>query len=80
MNTTKKNDIFIDELKRTFPIYILGIVFHGIVIYILYKIPSIIGNILDALIKGNVSKDTIMNEVYMLIFYSRYNDYTKNNI
>ena len=66
----KSNKIFIDELKRTFPIYILGMVFHAIVIYILYKIPSIIGNILDLLIEGNSSKDVIMNEVYSLIFYS----------
>lgn len=66
----KSNKIFIDELKRTFPIYILGMVFHAIVIYILYKIPSIIGNILDLLIKGNASKDIIMHNVYSLIFYS----------
>ncbi len=69
-NKYKNNKIFIDELKRTFPIYILGMVFHAIVIYILYKIPSIIGNILDLLIEGNASKDIIMNEVYSLIFYS----------
>lgn len=69
-NKYKNNKIFIDELKRTFPIYILGMVFHAVVIYILYKIPSIIGNILDLLIKGNVSKEIIMNEVYSLIFYS----------
>lgn len=66
----KNNKIFIDELKRTFPIYILGMVFHAIVIYILYKIPSIIGNILDLLITGNISKDVIMKNVYSLIFYS----------
>lgn len=69
-NKHKNKKIFIDELKRTFPIYILGMVFHAIVIYILYKIPSIIGNILDLLIEGNASKDVIMNEVYRLIFYS----------
>lgn len=66
----KNNKIFIEELKRTFPIYILGMVFYAIVIYILYKIPSIIGEILDLLIKGNISKDIIMNEVYALVFYS----------
>lgn len=66
----KNNKLFIEELKRTFPIYILGMIFHAVVIYILYKIPSIIGNILDLLIKGNVSKDVIMNEVYRLVFYS----------
>ena len=66
----KNSKIFIDELKRTFPIYILGMIFHAIVIYILYKIPSIIGNILDLLIQGNASKEIIMKEVYSLIFYS----------
>lgn len=66
----KKNKIFTEELKRTFPIYILGMVFYAIVIYILYKIPSIIGNILDLLIEGNNSRDIIMNEVYRLILYS----------
>lgn len=36
----------------------------------LYKIPSIIGNILDLLLSGNASKESIMKEVYSLIFYS----------
>lgn len=66
----KSNDIFKSELKRTFPLYFLGMIFHAIVIYILYKIPSIIGNILDLLMQGNVNKDVIMLEVYRLIFYS----------
>lgn len=66
----KNNKIFVDELKRTIPIYILGMIFNGIVIYILYKIPQIIGNILDLLLQENISKDTIMKEVYALIFYS----------
>ena len=66
----KNSKKFIDELKRTFPIYIIGMIFHAIVIYFLYKIPSIIGNILDLLIEGNASKETIMREVYILIIYS----------
>ena len=66
----RRNKIFTDELKRTFPIYTLGIVFHAIVIYILYKIPNIIGDILDLLMTGNVNKEIIMSEVYKLIFYS----------
>ena len=66
----KQNKIFVEELKRTVPIYILGMVFHGIVIYILYKIPQIIGNILDLLMKADVSKEVIMKEVNSLIFYS----------
>lgn len=69
-NKHNNSKIFIDELKRTFPIYTIGIIFHAIVIYILYKIPSIIGNILDLLISGNASNDIIMAEVYKLIFYS----------
>ena len=64
------NKILIDEFKRTFPIYILGMVFHGLTIYILYKIPNIIGNILDLLISGNFDKSVIINEAYSLIFYS----------
>lgn len=66
----KSNKIFVDEMKRTFPIYILGMFFHAMVIYILYKISLITGNILDMLIKGDVSKEIIMHEVYSLIFYS----------
>ena len=42
----KNNKIFADELKRTFPIYMIGIIFRGLTIYILYKIPEFIGNIL----------------------------------
>ena len=34
----KSSDIFKSELKRTFPLYFLGMIFHAIVIYILYKI------------------------------------------
>lgn len=62
--------IFVDELKRTFPIYILGMVFHAICIYILYKIPSILGEILDLLLEGNIEKEVIMKQVYTLIGYS----------
>lgn len=45
-------------------------IFQAMVFYILYIIPSIIGNILDLLLQGNVSKEVIMQEVYRLIFYS----------
>ena len=66
----KNNKIFVDELKRTFPIYMIGIIFHGLTIYILYKIPEFIGNILDLLLNENINKEIIMNEVYTLLFYS----------
>ena len=66
----KNHEILIKELKRTFPIYILGMVFHAISIYILYKIPTIIGEILDLLLAGNNDKEIIMNHVVTLIQYS----------
>ncbi len=66
----KNHKIFIDELKRTFPIYIIGMFFHAIAIYILYKIPSIIGDILDLLLQGNNEREIMMQQVYRLIFYS----------
>lgn len=66
----KNHPIFTDEIKRTFSIYILGMVFHAICIYMLYKIPSIIGEILDLLLAGNIEKEVIMHHVYRLILYS----------
>lgn len=69
-NKYRNNPIFIDELKRTFPKYLLGMVFHAMVTYIIFKIPSILGKILDLLIDGTATKEIIMNEVYVLIFYS----------
>lgn len=65
-----KSKIFTDELKRTFPIYILGMIFHACEIYILYKIPTIIGVILDLLLQENGNKQLIMKQVYELIWYS----------
>ncbi len=62
--------IFVDELKRTVPIYIIGMVFHAFCVWILFKIPTIIGEILDLLLQGNVEKEVIMQQVYILIFYS----------
>ncbi len=58
------------EFKRTLPIYLLGIPFHMIEIYILYKIPTIIGDLLDLLLQENGNKDEIMTKVYSLLFYS----------
>ncbi len=67
---SRNHKIFTDELKRTFPIYFLGIIFHAICIYILYKIPSILGQILDLLLEGNREKELIMGHVYRLILYA----------
>ena len=62
-NEQKNNKIFVDEIKRTLPIYLLGMIFNAIVIYILYKIPTITGKILDLLTNKNIEKQTIMKEV-----------------
>ncbi len=66
----KDSKIFTDELKRTIPIYILGMFFHSITVYIHCKIPSILGNILDLLLQGEIQKQIIMAEVYALVLYS----------
>ncbi len=66
----RNHKIFIDELKRTFPIYTVGMVFHAFVVWILFKIPTIIGEILDLLLQGNTETEIIMQQVYRLIFYS----------
>ncbi len=66
----RNHKIFIDELKRTFPIYIVGMAFHAFCVWILFKIPTIVGEILDLLLQGNVEKEVIMHQVYVLIFYS----------
>lgn len=58
------------ELKRTFPLYIVGILFHGITVYIELLIAQLTGNILDLILQGNITKDMIMQEVYKLLFYS----------
>ncbi len=60
----RNHKIFIDELKRTFPIYIVGMVFHAFCVWILFKIPTIIGEILDLLLQGNIETEIIMQQVY----------------
>ena len=67
MNKKYKNSkIFTDELKRTFPIYILGMVFHAIVIYILYI--SFIG-LINKYSMIYILNFIINNIFYELIFY-----------
>lgn len=66
----RNHKIFANEIKRTFPIYTLGMFFHAVCIYILYKIPSIIGEILDLLIQGDIEQEVIMHHIYSLLAYS----------
>lgn len=67
---TKNHEILKNEWKRTIPIYIVGMFFHTIELYMLYKIPTIIGNLLDLLMQANNSKHLLMQEVYSLVLYS----------
>ena len=58
------------DLLTMFPFSLLEHLLFLLAHIFLYKIPSIIGNILDLLLSGNASKESIMKEVYSLIFYS----------
>lgn len=68
----KYNKIITNELKRILPYHLLGVIFHTIVIYMAFKIPELIGNILDLLMEENINKELIINQAYWLIFYSSF--------
>ena len=61
------NPILIEEFKRTFPKYFLGILANGVQATFHFFIPFIIGQILDLLLKDTISKEMIMSKVYLLI-------------
>lgn len=65
----KYNEIITKELNRILPYHLLGVILHTIVIYMAFKIPQCIGNILDMLMKTTINKDQIIQEAYWLIFY-----------
>lgn len=66
----KMNEFLKQEFKKTFPLYILGMIFETIAIYITLLNTQIIGRILDMILQTNISKEQIMQELYKLIFYS----------
>lgn len=66
----KYNPILINEFKRTFPRYFLGILVNGIQATFHFLIPFIIGQILDLLLQETIIKEEIMNKVYLLILVS----------
>ena len=66
----KHSKIVVNELKRTMPLYILGMIFHTITLYIMLLIAQISGKILDMILQTNVSKEQIMQEIYILLFWS----------
>ena len=58
------------ELKKTVPLYIIGMLFQVLTLYVEFLIAQITGNILDFILQGNISKEMIMQEVYKLLLYS----------
>lgn len=63
----KYNPILIEEFKKTFPIYFLGILANGLNIVFHFLLPYIIGQILDMLLQGNFTTDEIFIKVYQFM-------------
>lgn len=70
MKTKKYSEVLANELKRTVPLYILGMFFQSITIYILLLITQTTGTILDMLLQESANNTQIMQELNKLIFYS----------
>ena len=68
----KHSDIIINELKKTVPIYIVGMVTQIISFCISISIAKITGNILDLILQENVSNEQIMQEATKLLFLSAF--------
>lgn len=61
------NRIWKEEMKRTTPIYIIGIIFHIITIVINLVTPLIIGTILDMLIVGAPKKEILKKAIILIV-------------
>lgn len=70
MKKRKHSKLIIDEFKRTFPLYIMGMIFEIIASYISLLISQITGKILDMILQTNIAKEQIMQEIYILLFWS----------
>lgn len=70
MKKRKHSKLIIDELKRTFPLYIMGMIFEIIALYISLLISQITGKILDMILQTNIAEEQIMQEIYILLFWS----------
>ena len=70
MKKKKHSKLIVDELKRTFPLYIIGMIFETIALYISLLISQITGKILDMILQTNITKEQIMHEIYILLFWS----------
>ena len=63
------NKIVEKEIIRIQPYHLLGVILHSLVIYISFKIPQIIGNILNLLMEETINQEQIIEQAYWLIFY-----------
>ena len=70
MKKRKHSKLIIDEFKRTFSLYIMGMIFEIIASYISLLISQITGKILDMILQTNIAKEQIMQEIYILLFWS----------
>lgn len=70
MKKRKHSKLIIDEFKRTFPLYIMGMIFEIIASYISLLISQITGKILDMILQTNIAEEQIMQEIYILLFWS----------
>lgn len=61
------NKIWKEEIKRTTPIYIIGIAFHIITIVINLVVPLIIGSILDMLITGAPKEEIFKKSITLIV-------------
>lgn len=70
MKKKSHSKLIVNELKRTFPLYIMGMIFETIALYISLLISQITGKILDMILQTNITKEQIMHEIYILLFWS----------
>ena len=71
MKKRKKHcELVVNELKRTAPLYVIGIIFEIITLYISLLIAQISGKVLDMILQTDINKDQIMQEIYILLFWS----------
>lgn len=65
----KYNKIVKKEIIKVLPYHLLGVILHSIVIYLAFKIPQTIGNILNLLMQETINQEQIIKQAYWLIFY-----------
>lgn len=66
-NNITISEIWKKEIKRTTPMYIVGIVFHMITIVINLIVPLIIGTILDMLLSGAPKEEIFKRSIILIV-------------